>query len=137
MLGPTTVLHPLAQRFRRFFEEVWDNQQRVEILGWKHTGAGSDVALRYRASRATQYVIEHVQSTGVGLGGATYSTSNRVSRTRVDCRQNRQQDATITRNGTDDYYVWLIPSFEDEPGTYTDMDGADGDDFMAFLYLGT
>lgn len=77
-----------------------------------------------------------VQSTDTGKGGATYSTTNFVSSTQVDCRENRQQEVTITRDGTNTYWVWLIPEFEYESGSFTKFDGNDGEDLMAFRYLG-
>ena len=94
--------------------------------------------VRFVASRATQFVQAQVQSTATSKGGATYSTSNYVSSTRVDCRSNRQQDLTISRNGTNRYYLFLIPVFlEGDGSTYTKFDGDDGADKMAFADLGT
>ena len=129
---------PELDRFLRGLASFWDNQQRVSIEGQKDTGAGTDVNVRFVASRATQFVQAQVQSTATSKGGAPYSTSNYVSSTRVDCRSNRQQDLTISRNGTNRYYLFLIPVFlEGDGSTYTKFDGDDGADKMAFADLGT
>lgn len=120
----------------------WEFQPRVEIIGLSgiSTAAGppgGDVSIRYRASLATNYVQVHVQSTAVGEGGASYDASNFTSSVRVDCLENRQQDVVISRNGTDIYYLWLIPVFKDGDGTFVKYDGVDSpDDFMAFWDLG-
>jgi hypothetical protein len=119
-------------------ESLWDNQQRVQIMGQKDTGTGTDVNVRFMASRATQWVQVQVQSTASSKGGATYSTSNYVSTTRVDCRSNRQQDVTVSRNGTNRYYLFLIPVFlEGDESTYSKFDGVTTTDRMAFVDLGT
>ena len=139
--GPYSLplgLPPELDSFLRGLASFWDNQQRVSIEGQKDTGAGTDVNVRFVASRATQFVQAQVQSTATSKGGATYSTSNYVSSTRVDCRSNRQQDLTISRNGTNRYYLFLIPVFlEGDGSTYTKFDGDDGADKMAFADLGT
>ena len=139
--GPYSLplgLPPELDRFLRGLASFWDNQQRVSIEGQKDTGAGTDVNVRFVASRATKFVQAQVQSTATSKGGATYSTSNYVSSTRVDCRSNRQQDLTISRNGTNRYYLFLIPVFlEGDGSTYTKFDGDDGADKMAFADLGT
>jgi hypothetical protein len=125
-------------RLLRGIASFWDNQQRVQVMGQKDTGTGTDVNIRFVASRATQWVQVHVQSTATSKGGATYSTSNYVSTARVDCRSNRQQDQTIARTGSHQYYLWLIPVFlEGDGSTYTKFDGAAGADRMAFVDLGT
>ena len=122
----------------RGLASIADNQQRVEILGQKDTGTGTDVDVRFRASRATLYVQVHVQSDAVGKGGADYDAANFMSSSRVDCRSSRLQDQTISRNGTDQYFLFLIPVFlEGDRTTYTKFDGVDGADEMAFLDLGT
>ena len=98
--GPYSLplgLPPELDRFLRGLASFWDNQQRVSIEGQKDTGTGTDVNVRFVASRATQFVQAQVQSTATSKGGATYSTSSYVSSTRVDCRSNRQQDLTISR----------------------------------------
>ena len=125
-------------RLLRGIASFWDNQQRVQIMGQKDTGTGTDVNVRFMASRATQWVQVHVQSTASSKGGATYSTSNYVSTTRVDCRSNRQQDVTVSRNGTNRYYLFLIPVFlEGDESTYSKFDGVTTTDRMAFVDLGT
>ena len=125
-------------RLLRGMESLWDNQQRVQIMGQKDTGTGTDVNVRFMASRATQWVQVQVQSTASSKGGATYSTSNYVSTTRVDCRSNRQQDVTVSRNGTNRYYLFLIPVFlEGDESTYSKFDGVTTTDRMAFVDLGT
>ena len=117
---------------------ISDNQQRVELTGQKDTGTGTDVAIRFRSSRATLFVQAQVQSPATSKGGATYSPRRNVSSTRVDCRSNRQQDVTVSRNGTNRYYLWLVPVFLEGDGTtYTKFDGADGADQMVFADLGT
>ena len=141
MAGPFGIplgLPPELDRLLRGIASFWDNQQRVQVMGQKDTGTGTDVNIRFVASRATQWVQVHVQSTATSKGGATYSTSNYVSTTRVDCRSDRQQDVTVSRNGTNRYYLWLIPVFlEGDESTYTKFDGATGADRMAFVDLGT
>ena len=140
MTGPFGVplgLPPELDRFLRGMASSWDNQQRVQVAGQKDTGAGTDVNVRLMASRATQWVQVHVQSTAASKGGATYSTSNYVSTARVDCRSDRQQDQTIARNGTNHYYLWLIPVFlEGDESTYSKFDGVTTTDRMAFVDLG-
>lgn len=69
-------------------------------------------------------------------GGATYSPLDFLSSAQVDCREDRQQDHTVTRDGVKHYYVWLIPEFGDADGTFTKFDGEDGDDHMAFADVG-
>ena len=141
MAGPFGI--PLGlpvelDRLLRGMASFWDNQQRVQVMGQRDTGTGTDVNIRFMASRATQWVQVHVQSTASSKGGATYSTSNYVSTARVDCRSDRQQDQTIARNGTNHYYLWLIPVFlEGDESTYSKFDGATTTDRMAFVDLGT
>ena len=141
MAGPYGIPLGLPQELDavlRGMLSISDNQQRVELTGQKDTGTGTDVAIRFRSSRATLFVQAQVQSTATSKGGATYSTSSYVSSTRVDCRSNRQQDLTISRNGTNRYYLFLIPVFlEGDGSTYTKFDGDDGADKMAFADLGT
>lgn len=141
MAGPSGIPLGLPQELDavlRGMLSIADNQQRVELTGHKDTGTGTDVAIRFRGSRATQWVQSHVQSTATDKGGATYSASNYVSSTRVDCRSNRQQDVTVSRNGTNRYYLWLVPVFlEGDGSTYTKFDGVTGTDQMVFADLGT
>ena len=89
----------------------WDNQQRVRYMGHKDQGTGTDVKVRFMASRATNYVQVHVQSDAVGKGGFDYAADNFISSSRVDCRAEKMQEVTISRNGSDQYWVFLIPSF--------------------------
>ena len=141
MAGPYGIPLGLPQELDavlRGMLSIADNQQRVELTGHKDTGTGTDVNIRFMGSRATQWVQVHVQSTTSSKGGATYSTSNYVSTARVDCRSDRQQDQTIARNGTNHYYLWLIPVFlEGDGSTYSKFDGATAADRMAFVDLGT
>lgn len=114
-----------------------DEQQRALIIGVSgQETAGGTVTVRSLASRATEFVQLHIQSDAGGEGGATYDPTNFTSSARVDCRQNRQQDHSIARGGGVHYYVWIIPVFEHEPGSFTKYDGDDAEDRMAFLDLG-
>ena len=109
----------------------WDANQRVMILGYRVNGTAGYV--RFLASAFTNTVQFHVQHTGAGGGGATYNSATYVSSVAVDCRSNRQQDKTVTLNGIDHYYVWLIPVQEG-----VQLNGASGKpDQMAYLDLGT
>ena len=90
----------------------WDNQQRVKYMGHKDQGTGTDVDLRFLASRATNFVVVHVQSDEAGKGGFNYDSLNFVSQSRVDCRATKLQEVTISRNGSNQYWVFLIPLFE-------------------------
>jgi hypothetical protein len=141
MAGPYGIPLGLPQELDAILRgmlSISDNQQRVELTGQKDTGTGTDVAVRFRASRATLFAQTHVQSTATSKGGAAYSASNFVSSARVDCRSNRQQDITVARNGTNRYYLWLIPVFLEGDGTtYTKFDGVTGADQMVFVDLGT
>ena len=141
MSGPYGIplgLPPELDGLLRSLLSIEDNQQRVQLTGHLDTGGGTDAKIRFKASRATLFVQAHVQSTATSKGGATYSTSNYVSTTRVDCRSNRQQDVTIARNGTNQYFLWLIPVFlEGDGSTYTKFDGVTGADHMVFANLGT
>lgn len=137
MVTPSVIFDPRSwAALLRLFYSHFDEQQRVVILGHSDTGAGTDVELRYLAARATEFVRVHVQHDGGGAGGATYDDTNFVSSTRVDMRVSRQQDSTISRNGTDNYFVWLIPERLNPDGSYTKFDGNDGADQMAFKSLG-
>ena len=115
MTGPFSVppgAAPDIDRVLRGFASLWDNQQRVQYMGHKDQGAGTDVDLKFMASRATQYVQVHVQSDAVGKGGFDYDASNFVSSNRVDCRVDRIQEVTISRDGSSQYWVFLIPAFD-------------------------
>lgn len=141
----------------------FDEEQRVVPLGFRNIG-GNQSAIRFRASRATLFVRYHVQSTagagstrglftrglgrhqtlglyarGLGVGAdltLAYDPDNAVAAAQVDCRQDRQQEVTITRNGVDRYVVYLIPSFLETDGSHTLFDGDDAADQMAFIDLG-
>lgn len=126
-------------RLLKFVYSHFDERPGVWIQGIRPLG--DDIVLRFRATRATMFVRVHVQHDGSSGGGATFNANLFVSDTRVDCRANRQQDVTITRDTGDDYIAWLIPEFlEGDVGndTYTRYDGEtnEGDDFMAFVALG-
>ncbi len=119
------------------FESHWDERPRVMVQGIRPSG--DNVVLRFLAARATQYVRVHIQHDGAGGGGEAYDASIYVSDARVDCRANRQQDTTITRDTSYDYFVWLIPEFlEGDQTTYTRYDGktGNGEDTMAFVAVG-
>lgn len=125
-------------RLLKRFESHWDERPRVLIQGVRTSG--DDVVLRFLAARATQFVRVHIQHNGTGGGGETYDAATYVSDARVDCRENRQQDVTITRSTIYDYFVWLIPEFLDGDGvTYTRYTGesGQGDDHMAHISLGS
>ena len=120
----------------RGLSSIWDNQQRVAVLGIRPSG--EDVALRFLASRVTLYVTVHIQHDGPGGGGEAYDANVYVSDTRVDCTANRQQDTTIVRSTAFDYYVWLVPEFLESDSSFTRFDGEAGEgvDRMAFVTLG-
>ena len=121
-------LPPTLERFFRGFASFWDNQPRVEILGI--LPSGNDTIVRFRASRATQFVRVHVQATAV------YDELSYEVDERLDFRTNRQRDYTVL--GGADRNIWLIPEFVEGDGTYTRFDGAgaNGEDLMAFASLG-
>lgn len=111
-LGPFGIplgLPPALERFFRGLASHWDNQPRVMYMGHKDQSPGTDVLVRFMASRATEFVQVHVQSDATGKGGFTYDADKFVSSTEVDCRTARLQEVTITRNGTDQFCVFLIP----------------------------
>lgn len=137
-IGLAGATDPIVNAMVRILNVHFDEQHHVLVLGHKDTGTGTDVSVRFLASRVTEYVQVHVQSDAAGNGGAAYDASNYVSSSRTDCREDRQQDVTISRNGTDRYYLFLIPTFlQGDRSTYTKFDGVDGDDRMAFVDLGT
>lgn len=100
--------------------------------------AGDPISyLRFEASRATDFVRVHVQSSAAGKGGASYDPASFVTSDEVDCRSNRQQDRTVPRSGVDHYYVWLIPVLKSDAGDVALFDGRGGrPDSMSFLDLG-
>jgi hypothetical protein len=111
-----------------------DSEQRVVVLGQQYVG--NDAKVRFRASASTNFVQLHVQHDGGGAGGATYDDGTFVSSAEVDCRENRQQDVTVTRNGTDHYYAWLIP-VQKNAGDVILFDGVMGPDYATPIDLGT
>lgn len=141
MTFPTRAHAPTGHDWGRFLElflSHWDEQPRVAVVG--HYRSGDDVVVRWRASRATEHVVVHIQHDGVGGGGESYTPSTFVSRTRVDCRENRQQDTTVVRSTDDNYTVWLIPSVLQGDGTtFIDYDGGGAEvaDLMAMLAVGS
>ena len=168
MSSPTIGRGPdpaLLDRLASMLGSHIDEEQRVIPLG--HRDIGSDQStLRFRASRACEWVSVHVQSTapvsvantlgliarglnfdgtrglyGRGLAQQTgddvdYDSSASIDLTRIDCRENRQQEYTVTRNGTDRYIAYLVPEFLEVDGTYTKFDGEDSEDRMSFIDLG-
>jgi DNA-binding beta-propeller fold protein YncE len=125
---------PWYNRLMRYVSSHWDEQPRVEILGTRDSG--DNVVVRFRASRATPYVRVHVQHDAVGgqsFDGATY-----VSSVRVDCRAERQQDYTVTRDTAYNYHVWFAPELVEGDGTFTRYTGevGEGADYMAYVGLG-
>ena len=107
--GLPLATDPERDRNLRAGASYWDNQQRVMYMGHKDQGTGTDVLLRFMASRGTEYVQVHVQSDASGQGGFSYDADNFISTTQVDCRVKRLQEVTISRNGSDQYWVFLIP----------------------------
>lgn len=118
----------------RRLESHFDEDQRVLVLGQRTVGTTSH--LRFLAAAACLYVRVHVQHDGVGGGGSSYNAATFVSSTRVNCGTNRQQDVTVTRNGTDHYYVWLVPEFGYVNGDFVKYNGAEAGDQMAYADLG-
>ena len=127
---------PWYSAFVRHLSSHWDEQQRVAVLGFRDIGSNNS-KIRYLASRATMYVRVHVQHDGSGGGGVNYNASTSSSSTQVDMRADRQYDGTVARDGTNQFFVWLIPEFLNNDGSFTKFNGADGDDHMAYIDLGT
>lgn len=114
-----------------------DLDQIVYFRGMVHDGSpGSDVTVRWVAGSRTDWVQVHIQSDGVGKGGDVYSTTNYVSTAEVDCRESRWQTTTVSRNSSNEYYIFLIPVFKNFAGTITKFDGVDGADHMVAMELG-
>ena len=135
--GPHRSSSYWYDRLVKFFASHWDELPRVMVQGLR--SSGENMVVRFLASRATLYVRVHIQHDGPGGGGEAYDANIYVSDTRVDCRENRQQDTTITRDTGFDYFVWFIPEFlEGDASTYTRYDGetGEGEDKMAFVALG-
>lgn len=156
--GPDPVV---LDRLVSLLGSHFDEEQRVVPLGSRNIG-GNQSVIRFRASRATLWVTAHVQSStagsvygliargfpalgteglyarglGIGSAGLAYDADGAVASERVDCRQDRQQDLTISRDGVNRYVVWLVPEFLETDGTYTKFDGEDAADQMAFIDLG-
>ena len=148
---------PSWEELRAILGSHVDEQQRVLLQGISgHNTAGGTVTIRTLASRATLWMQLHVQTDTAG-GGAwgtswgsawgsawgsggvsseTYDRNNFETSVLVDCRENRQQDHVIPRDGVRPYYVWLIPVFEHAPGEFTKYDGDDAEDHAIFLDLG-
>lgn len=113
----------------------------ADASGYLTVGAGDPGEpvsyVRFEASRATDFVRVHVQSSAAGRGGASYDPASFVTSDEVDCRFSRQQDRTVPRSGADHYYVWLIPVMKSDAGDVALFDGQAGrPDFMSFLDLG-
>lgn len=100
----------------------FDEEQRVWILGFRDIG-GDESVIRFRAARACAFVRVHVQSDAALGGGPFYNPEAFINSTQYDMRENRQRDVTIERNGTDRYYVWLVPEFLNPDGSFTRYNG--------------
>lgn len=135
--APSLLRDPFVaqSRLAELLGSHYDEEQRVYPLGYRDVGSNNSV-IRFRSARACQWVRVHVQHDGGGGGGVNYNASTFASSTQYDQRSERQRDVTVSRDGTNNYYVWLIPEFEESDGTFTKFDGADGDDHMAFMDLG-
>lgn len=135
---PREMSETLAERrLKDALNSQADELQRVVSFSYRVNGTSGYV--RWEASRATNFVQFHVQHDGVGGGGSTYDPATFVESTEVDCRSARIQDDTVTLNGTDRYYVWLIPVFKDpHAGTAYKYDGQSSrPDAMVYMDLGT
>jgi len=110
----------------------FDEEQRVLLLGVKRAaGSADDWDIRFRASRACEWVTVHVQSDATG--GRDYSAGSSVSSVQYDMRVDRQREVEVAAPSA--RYVFLVPEFEESDGTYTKFDGADGDDHMVLIEL--
>ena len=137
--GVRRSVDPLLNELVVTINTHFDEQNRVLVLG--ALPVGDAIALRFLASRATEWVTVHVQHNGTGGAGEEYDSTGAFSRQRIDCRLNRQQDVAIYRYETggtiwgddvwgddvwgddvwgsiatgdvltDQFYVWLIPEF--------------------------
>lgn len=117
-------------------EKLWDFNQRVQSLGFRDIG-GNDTKVRFLASLATEHVHVHVQHDGGGAGGAEYDPDNFDAQSAtVNCREERQQEVTIARDGANHFYVFLIPVWEATPGVFEKFDGEEHEDRMVTLDLG-
>lgn len=154
----------LVDRLSALLGSHIDEEQRVIPLGHRDIG-GNQSKVSFRASRACQFVRYHVQHSGQSQGSTrglftrglgrhatlglwtrglglpsgvsmAYDQGASVATGQVDCRSERQQEITITRDGTNRYCVYLIPEFLEVDGTFTKFDGVDSDDRMAYVDLG-
>lgn len=154
------VLDRLAATLGSHFDE----EQRVYPLGHRASTTANQTVVRFRASRACLFVTYHVQNgvggstlglftrglgrgtsygtqglfaRGLGVGGTfAYDPNEVVASGRVDCRSERQQEITITKDGVNRYVVYLIPEFLEADGSYTKFDGEDAEDRMAVVDIG-
>jgi hypothetical protein len=92
----------------RTLEQHWDEWMSVMPLGGRDVGSNQS-KVRFLANRHTEYIEVHVQHDGAGGGGTDYDPNVYVSKTLVDCRADRLREVTVNRDGTNHYYVWLIP----------------------------
>jgi len=158
--GPDlAVINRLAALLGSHFDE----EQRVYPLGARDIGGNQSVIV-FRASRACQFVRVHVQNSGqvsaspiglftrglarhetkglyargLGIGDArsSYIAGSASSTTDIDCRSERQQQSTVSRDGTNAYIAWVIPRFLEVDGSFTLFDGVDAEDRMCFFDLG-
>lgn len=133
------VIDPRWDRLMLELQQSWDWQQRVVILavsGHQGLNTNETVTIRSVCSRATLFLQLHIQTDASGEGGSAYDAVNFRASTRVDCRADRQQDHTITRNGVDRVWVYVIPVFQERDGSFTKFDGVDAADQMSFIDLG-
>ena len=97
-----------AERLHATIEQHRDEQPGVEWLGLRTTDE-NEFAVRFLAVRATEWIEVQLQHDGAGGGGVDYNDTTFVSRTLVDCRENRLQEMTIETDGINEYKVFLIP----------------------------
>lgn len=152
----------LDQLLGSFFEQ----EQRVYPLGYRDIGGNQSIIRfrAARACQYVRYHVQHsgqggdfstrglftrglgrhgtrglyARGLGIGPSGVTleYVPGGAFATARVDCRDDRQQEVTITKDGTNRYVVFLIPEFLEADGTFTMFDGDDAEDHMAMIYLG-
>ena len=102
-----------------------------DIVAWRDDG--TNVHLRFRAPGESPFVVCHVQSSATGKGGATYSTTDYVSSTEVDCRASRVQDVSLIHFAHGVYTIFLIPVQYDAAGTRILYDGVNAPDRMVWV----